>query len=324
MGSWQLISFTVGTLVVSCATNAWARSDGTTYGVGIEQGRSFASNQTVRAEFAGDAQNCLRLAAAGIGTRNADPTTQTAGGIIQLSGPNRNNTLWAGLYWVILDDAEPTHVNEVVLNGTPVVPEALPVTDSPCWRQQKAYAYFADVTDLVQGGPNYVSGLDDSGQNNVAPESEGASLIVVYRDRFSSACEIVITDGNDLLKFGGAGRDNALPLACGSGLPARMWVVAGDGQDAPDHQYWNDATLGGGDNLDASDPKATSVVRSGWDTDGFDVITSSSNVASVRLPVLGNADCVNWVATAIEVGVSECRTVSVEPQTWGRIKGSYR
>jgi hypothetical protein len=325
MGSLRRATFVFSLITtIGWTTEAWSRNDGTTYGVGIDTARSLPSNQRVRAQFAGDSQNCVRLAAAGIITRNSDPTTNTTGGIIQLSGPNRNNTVWAGLYWVVLDDEVPTHANHVVLNGVEVTPEALPVTDSPCWAEKKAYAYFADVTSLVQGGPNYLSGIDDSGQTNVAPESEGASLLVVYNDRSSSACEIVITDGNDLLKFGGAGRDNALPVACGSSIPSRLWVVAADGQDAPDHQLWNGMPLGSDDNLDASDPKSTAQAKKGWDTDHFDVMTGGTNTASVRLPVLGSSDCVNWIATAIEVGVYECRTVSIEPQTWGQIKGSYR
>jgi hypothetical protein len=282
------------------------------------------SNQAVRVHMLGGPGNCIRLATAGVVTRNAPPAPPTTGGTIMLpAGPAAGNIIWAGLYWVILDNVPPVHLNAVTLNGAPVVPVPLPITLSPCWPEANAHPYFADVTGLVVAGPNIVAGLDDSGFANTAPESEGASLVVVYADDETSACEIIVTDGNDLTINPGDQWDNALPVACGAGLPADLWFIGGDGQISPDNEMWNLAPLGTGDDWDSSDPSAPGAFLNGWDTDGWQVITGAPNTASIDMPLSGG-DCVNWVATAIEVDVGDCLPSPVEDTTWGTIKGLWR
>jgi hypothetical protein len=280
------------------------------------------TRQDVRVHLFSDDDTCLRLAVAGVATRNAPPAPPTTSGTITLPpGPDAGNVVWAGLYWVILDGIPTLHGTDVTLNGAPVSAEALPTTPSPCWPEAFAYAYFADVTGLVQAGANVVGGLDDSGELGVPPESEGASLVVVYEDPTSSACEIIVTDGNDLLSLGLETIVNALPVSCGDGLPASLYFVGGDGQAGlPDFQLWNGVVLGA-DAWNSSDPAAPGAAE-GWDSDGWTVTTGAPNLAASATPA-GFWDCVSWIATAIEVNPVGCVNAT-EPTTWGRVKGLYR
>jgi hypothetical protein len=101
-----------------------------------------------------------------------------------------------------------------------------------------------------------------------------------------------------------------------------------------DNQIWNGIPLGDGDDFDGSDPPALTAPPPGpdfaWDTDlmgtGWPVITAPPFAATVDAPSLPGApcDCVNWIATVLEVGVRQCQSVGVERQTWDRVKQLYR
>jgi hypothetical protein len=213
----------------------------------------------------------------------------------------------------------------VHLNGHPVAPELLLATESPCWPEEVAQPYFADVTNFVLAGANVVDGLDDTGMPGVGPETEGASLVVVYESDNSSACEIIVTDGNDLIK-NVTQWDNPLPITCGEGQSANLYFIGGDGQDVVDDQMWNFAALGDGNDFDNSDPAAPGALTFGWDTDeqpsGWPVVTAQPNVASARS---SGIDCINWIATAVEVGVSQnCQPTPVRKGTWGELKTRYK
>ncbi|MDM7916496.1 MAG: hypothetical protein QUU85_14725 [Candidatus Eisenbacteria bacterium] len=315
---------------VAIVSTASAQLDGRTNETG---GDRDVSGQTVRTHLYGTPGNCLRVVTAGVQTRNADPAPPTAGGSIVLpAGPEAGNVVWAGLYWEILGSTAP--VNAVTLNGSAVTPVALPVTASPCWPEANAYPFFADVTGLVVAGVNVVAGLDDSGTLAVGPESEGASLVVVYQgDQTSgSACEIIVTDGNDLTRLSGQSYENLLPVSCGDDVAATLTFLGADGQTgihgfAPDDQLWNHVVLSGSqDDWNASDPDAPGAeAELGWDTDSWAVTTGGSNVAAIDIPLLGGpGDCVNWIATVLEVGVGECLPTPTRSSTWGEIKAIYR
>jgi hypothetical protein len=219
----------------------------------------------------------------------------------------------------------------VTLNGSAVSPVSLGVTASPCWPEANAYPFFAEVTGLVVAGANAVAGLDDSGILAHAPESEGASLVVVYQSNEGSACEVIVTDGNDLLHITGQSFVNALPVSCGDGVAATLTFIGADGQTgihgfAPDDQLWNDVPLSGtNDDWNASDPDAPGCEPElGWDTDSW-AVTTGGNTAGIDIPLLGGpGDCVNWLATVLEVGVGECLPTPTRNSTWGQIKSIYR
>jgi hypothetical protein len=300
----------VAALSFLAPSSVLGQSDGRT---NVNAGLRDESQQAVRVHLYSEPGHCLRVVSAGVQTRNADPSPQTAIGSIALpAGPAAGNIVWAGLYWVILGNSAPS--NSVTLNGVAVSPIQLGVTGSPCWPERYAYAYVADVTSLVAAGANTVAGLDDSGVLARAFESDGASLVVIYQDTGSAACEIIVTDGNDLLNSVGEVIDNALPVTCGNGVAASLTFLGADGQTgvhgyAPDEQLWNGSPLTANhDAWNASDPDASgSEPDLGWDTDGYAITTEGANVASIEMPALGGpGDCVNWIATVIEVGVQTC------------------
>jgi hypothetical protein len=320
------------TLVLAPVT-AFADRGGTTEILGDRSRPTDASNQTVRIHIQ-NGEHCLRAASAGVRTRNSgSPTT---GGVITLpASVPAGSILWAGLYWTILANTPPP--NAVTLNGVAVIPVLLPVTPSPCWLETYAFAYFADVSTIAVAGANVVAGLDDSGALNVGPESEGASLVVIYKSDNSNACEIIVTDGNDLTQFLGQTIDHPLPVTCPPDLPALLTFIGGDGQGPAygfaDDQRWNGVALGDGDDFDASDPAtAGTPVDLAWDTDTHGVISNPPFIASLTIPAAPpapfvNGDCINWVATVLEVGVKEdpnCHPVPATKATWGRMKNIYR
>ncbi|MFN0150280.1 MAG: hypothetical protein ACKVU1_06145 [bacterium] len=292
-------------------------------------------SQTLRTRFASDGSFCVRVAVAGVTTRNAPSAGHsTTGGVIQLpAGVTAGSIVWAGLYWVILADETP--INSVTLNSELITPIALPVTASPCWPETFAFAYFADVTAYVTAGVNIVAGLDDSGDLGVAPESEGASLVVVYASEDTRAREIIVIDGNDVVRACGDQYDNALPVINGPGVPANLYFIGGDGQSGPaypaadDNQLWNGAALGDGDDFDASDPATPGAAENiGWDSDaqpaGWAVVTGATNTASVNTLCTGDGDCVNWIATVLEVGIANCGSTPAENRSWGGVKRLFK
>lgn len=327
--AWRTLLITwLALIVVAGAGFAAALNDGRTDTPG---GFRDMTGQTVRTRMTGEGGACLRVVCGGVQTRNADPAPPTTGGTITLpAGPESGNIAWSGLYWVILDNATPA--GTVTLNGFPVSAVPLPVTQSPCWPEVSAYPFFADVTELVVAGANVVAGLEDSGTLAGAPESEGAALVVIYESQGTGACEIIVTDGNDLLNAVGEVIDNPLPVTCGAGQNATLTFVGGDGQTgvhgfAPDRQIWNGAQLSGTqDEWNASDPDAPGAEPElGWDTDSWTVTTGGANTASIEMPALGGpGDCVNWVATVIEVGDQDCAPTPAQRSTWGRVRGLYR
>lgn len=295
-----------------------------------------ASSQTVRVRFASQGSFCVRVAVAGVSTRNAPSAGHgTTGGAIQLPADVAVGSIqWAGLYWTILADEPPN--NAVNLNGELVTPVALPVGPSPCWKEISTYAYFADVTGLATPGTNIVAGLDDSGELGVAPESEGASLVVVYASEDNEAREIIVMDGNDVVTTCGAQFDNAIPVTSPAGLSANLYLIGADGQTGPeypfadDNQLWNGAALGDGDDFDASDPASPGAASGvGWDSDaqpsGWAVVTGGGNTASVNTLCTIGGDCVAWIATVLEVRVRPCGSSNAtDPTTWGRVKSLFR
>jgi hypothetical protein len=319
-----LYSTLVASTVLARENGGGTRSDGA--------GTRSPGTQTERIHLYGyEGSHCIRVVSAGVRTRhNITPGAFGASGTITLPpGPAAGNVVWAGLYWDILADTPP--INAVTLNGVPVVPVPLPLSASPCWLETTAFPYVADVTGMVVAGANFVAGLDDSGAFNVSPESEGASLVVIYEDPTSTACEIIVLDGNDLLSTSGQVIDNVLPVSCPPGMPALLTFIGGDGQTAPsydftDNQLWNGFPLGDGDDFDASDPPAPLATPDlAWDTDTWGVAAVPPYIASLNTGTeTPTYDCINWIATVLEVGVQNCQPTPTESRSWGQLKSLFR
>ncbi|TPW11440.1 MAG: hypothetical protein FD129_1658, partial [bacterium] len=103
---------------------------------------------------------------------------------------------FAQIFWVTLDD-NPPPTGSIAVNGNPVTAIAIgPVTVSPCWAEAGAFAFRADVSAFLVPGVNSLTGFPDSGNRNIAPSTEGVSLVVAYRSPVVDK-EIYITAGND-------------------------------------------------------------------------------------------------------------------------------
>jgi len=281
--------------------------------------------QRVRVHYVDDAR-CLRVLAAGVATRNAPPAPPTTEGVINLPVDlDPGSVVWGGLYWEILGPDVPAAL--VSLNGTVVTVVPLPVGPPPCFPLTIAsHPYFADVTGLVVAGDNVIDGLADSGPPpDYGYQAEGASLVVIYESEISRACEIIVMDGNDLLSeitF----IENPMPVSCGDGESATVIFVGGDGQDfAVDNQLWNGVALGDGDDFDCSDPRMPGAAPVGWDTDAWVVTTGGGNRGGVSAPEnVPTWDCVNWIATVLEVDVQACGATPTQKTSWGALRALYR
>jgi hypothetical protein len=246
---------------------------------------------------------------------------------------NPANVLFAELFWVTLDDQLPP--NTETFNGAPLarVPCG-PVTGDPCWPTQFAYAWHANVAGLLVPGTNTLSCFPDNCVLGGAPNTEGASLVIVYKSAAASK-EIIVTCGNDLLDgftgFTSASLNLNPFINSPAGVGAELTFITGDGQSVfDDEAYWNGGTevaLSGVCNafqgLDQG-PGTTAGGGGYWDTLEFGVGIGAPNTASVRILCPSGAfDCLNWVSTVLCVKRGGC-AVPVEPHTWSHIKSLYR
>ena len=287
-------------------------------------------SQTVRRYFDGR-RDSLRVAVAGVVTRNAPPAPPWTEGTITLpDGPQSENIVWAGLYWVILGNQPPRFVPQ--LNGHDVYAVGLPIRTTPCYPEiQHSYAFFADVTAFVLAGANTVRYLDDAGPPpDFGYQSEGASLVVVYRARDSRACAIIILDGNDVTDYDHRAWETAFDpgwLICGAPVNGILYIIGGDGQRGADgdDELWNDMPLGDHDDFDSSDPLSPGAYPGGWDSDRWEVTVEQTNTAAVRNPPPpGLGDCIDWIATVLEVKVEDNNPTRTRSTSWGRLRSIYR
>jgi len=311
-------------LALFCLLGTVALATAAPNGMGGSDGPSIASpsSQTVIFHYVpgavGNRFQCLDAWAAGCKLRHAPPAPPFASGSITVPGIVATGAVFAQLYWVVLADVEqlPTET----FNGSALVREPLGVTASPCWAEANAYAYRADVSGLLVPGLNTLGGFPDSGLFNVAPETEGASLVVVHTTNGVDK-EIIVTAGNDLVELGGVNpADLILPVVEPDGTGAELTFIVGDGQSAGDEAYWNGAALDAGDAFLGIDPGPGVGY---WDTVEFGVFTAGPNTASVgsNAPLF---DCLNWVGTLLKVKSGGCETVPAEPRTWGGVKELFR
>lgn len=98
----------------------------------------------------------------------------------------------AFLYWATLGTANTyTQPN---LNGQPAPGQLIGTTGDTCWGVQNNFVYRADVTSLVSGNGTYtVSNLPSN--LTTGNDSQGASLVVIYRQTGNPLRTIIINDG---------------------------------------------------------------------------------------------------------------------------------
>ena len=113
----------------------------------------------------------------------------------------------AYLYWsVIAGGTEDISWRSVTFNGSSVTGTLIASGDEPCYSggANTSYNYRAVVTSLVTGDGTYtIGGFEQGGAWPTIPQSEGATLVVVYNDSAlfepTDSKTILIYDGIDTI-----------------------------------------------------------------------------------------------------------------------------
>ena len=257
------------------------------------------------------------VVSAGTGLRATGPPTVCQNGV-QGCGIIKIDTIPPGstvhsayLYWSTLGDAVPEGADRGILNGKPVKGKLLGSDRSPCWVPASIHSFRANVTSLVQGNGTYeLTGFVDSGNPDVAPSIEGASLVVIYGNESfldDKVKTIVIYEGNCTVIEGTQASSITLLEGFEASSPvtkACLGMIVADGQTfgpLDDLLLFNGSSLGSNNFNGSAGPL--------WDDKTFDVtglVPAGSASASVGLastidPESGLADCLTWVASPFSV-----------------------
>jgi hypothetical protein len=242
------------------------------------------------------------VTAAGVGLRGVG-----SGDIILTGVPSGATIYQAYLYWATLGFANTYTLP--TLDGQGAAGQLIGTTGDTCWGVQNNFVYRANVTNLVSGNGSYtVAGLpgDLAGGN----DSQGASLVVIYRQNTAPRTTIVINDGAVALDLTRLSYTNTIS-GFTSNDPigdAQVTYLVGDGQAERV-----------GDNITFNEMPLASGVFSGvdgqyWDSPTFDVtnLTSGSNAATTVYdsdPAQPNErDCLLWAATIFSVTADNSQT----------------
>jgi hypothetical protein len=276
---------------------------------------------------AGECRDCFE---AGVKLRTAiGPTGCGASGTISVPAHVAGSAVYATLFWVTLDNALPPATE--LFNSVPVTRVANgPVTGDPCWLTAFAFSWRADVLPLLVAGVNTLDCFPDNGVLGGAPNTEGATLVIVYNTTTIDK-EIFVYGGNDLLDGNVAGGATTVTLAfppiAPVGVGADLTFIVGDGQHVyNDEAYWNGAALDFGNAFQGLDPGPGTTAGGGgyWDTLKFGVGIAAANSAAIDISAYpGSFDCLNWVATVLCTKRGGC-VVPIENSTWGNIKSLFR
>lgn len=253
---------------------------------------------------------------AGVGLRG-----HGGAGSITIAGvPGLSAVKCALLYWDVLGGNQPPASGNVVTFAGVTVTGALIGSDvSPNQPQPANYSYMAEVTGYVAvagNGTYSLSGLPTSGDPNGIPETEGASLLLIYGKRGATNQDLLVYDGNATLSAPGMLATTLFDGfdATSSVTAASVAFVVGDGQpDLVDSAYLNGHFLGS--NLFGGyDPPGGSF----WDSVTLPDVTSSitPSSASAVASVSDDGDGLVWVASALGVDTPyPAADIHLQPQT---------
>lgn len=243
----------------------------------------------------------------GVGLRTAG-----FGDITIDSVPSDSDIIKAYLYWSTLGNGFspnflpfPSGADVGYFDGNFIRGELLGSDISPCWAPGSIHSFRADVTSFVSGNGVYnLSSFADSGNRNIAPSIEGASLVVLYENSKNPMKEILIYEGAETVI---RSTDTTTLIGFEASSPvgdAKLNMIVADGQvfgAADDEILVNGISLGVGQ-FQGNDGFL-------WDDDTFDisnVLPAGSTSLSVTLaskpdPVTGVADCLTWIAAVLSV-----------------------
>ena len=214
----------------------------------------------------------------------------------------------AFLYWATLGYANTyTQPN---LNGQPAPGQLIGTTGDTFWGVQNNFVYRADVTSLVSGNDTYtISNLpSDLIAGN---DSQGASLVVLYRQTGNPLRTIIINDGAVALNFTRTTYTDTISgyTADSPVSDAHVTYLVGDGQ-----VEWDSGSISFN-----GTPIASGVFSGAdgdfWGSHTFDVTdlvsgSSATTTLSNQYPTNLDADCLLWAATIFSVTTAAPQTIN--------------
>jgi|GEM_PF-2873011 len=199
----------------------------------------------------------------------------------------------AYLYWAVIG----TTTTMVEMNGQPVTGQILGITPDTCWGIGINTMYRADVTTMVTGNGTYsITGLPS--RTDLAFDSQGVSLAIIYRDRSELGTNFVeIKDGANYVQ--------GVPmttLLTGVFVPegfesAIITHMVADGQPASDSLTIDGVEVGNGDAFPGN-------VGAMWDVRKDDItarLVASTEPVTINTTVTAISDCVGPLFVAVEI-----------------------
>ncbi len=246
----------------------------------------------------------------GVGLRGAGVAGSATGAINIAGVPANADIIAAYLYWETLGNGANATFHPQGSPASAIVGTALGTTSSPCWDPPTITVY---RTDVLQYFPRDVNGrqlvngshlitLPDSGDPNIAPSSEGASLVIVWRLPGMAYKAIVLYDGAFTINNSVSTFNQTLAgffQASSANPQARITHIVGDGQSVFNDQLsFNGNTLGLNVFNGALGPM--------WDNLTFDVSAMvPPNASQVTTSSTISGDCLCWAAVVFSVTVQD-------------------
>jgi hypothetical protein len=273
----------------------------------------FGSTHSVTAQEIFDGNNTLGqsfvytltggVTVAGVGLRGV------GSGNINLTGVPAGATVFrAHLYWATLGNSNT--YTQPSLDGNLVSGRLIGTTGDTGWFVQNNFVYRADVTDLVSGNGTYtISGLPSD--RLAGNDSQGASLVVIYRDNTQPRRTILINDGAVALNGIRPTHTNTITgfEADSPVSEAKVTYLVGDGQ-----AIWDDESiLFNGTSI--ANGVFSGVDGDYWGSHTFDVTDlMTDNIATTTLRITGqdteDPDYLLWAATIFSITASAPATTN--------------
>lgn len=263
---------------------------------------------------------------AGTGMRNLGK-----GKITITSIPAGSTIKAAYLYWNIISYNSTTENKKGYIDGHVIYGGLIGTTDSPCWSNGYSRSYRADVTSYVVPDSHtylltgFASGIRDGSDpwyNLTEPINEGATLVVIYNQSrypltsvilYNGAVETQNTNYAETIMYSVPSYDSYLAYT--------TFIVADGQSNGTKMATVNGTTITKAD-LNGTDPKWTggSYLHGNlWDTELNSTINTAARSisigqyikpgnTSVKVQVIGDSDCLVYVAQVLSVSNGELDT----------------
>ena len=234
-------------------------------------------------------------------------------GTIDLAGiPSGSTVKYAYLLWDILNDSPTPATGEGTFDSTAITGTAIGHGESPCWSgTTDNYSYVANVTSLVSGNGDYsltgfasgqTDGADPFDSGSIAPDAEGASLVVIYANSASPLTTIQLLGGSTETDSGNLLTQTLNGFTATSSPSASTTFIVADGQGIGSDGGFNSTQLV--NPFLGSAPQAVPNYSEGnlWDNLTFDVSSDvSAGDTSESAYIEGGEDCLVWIGQVFAV-----------------------